>query len=538
MQVERIRSFESDSIDSGRARGNGKSAGFSELMDSVLGAAESSQTARPEVAESRSEKGAAERTGREARETTSGPRKAKRGEERESAATDEAGAKASAAAPDEGAAGAAARDAGDEREAREEEASAERTNGAESDLIVAPAAQGLETAMPIAIPEFEALARGPEPDAASEEGMIELAPELDLEADARRAAGAGALATPEAPDLAEATNGRTAIGDPRAREALRTALEQALAERDAGAEAGEAEGDPAAVAAPGIESDAARPGGLSMDPGAPRADAAPRSELASALRAVAADPSGARSQNEFAGDDSARGREAALARPAAAATPKANAESGAVAAAAIEGATAGLVEAVADADDSNPAIRLDGAPPAAAARAPELPPTMQTGRALPNAAPDAIAAQAEWLATRGGGTARLVLNPPELGEIAIRVTVRQQAVEVVMVAQTALAHSMAEDQGDRLSQAFASRDLRLDQFEVRRGDPSDSNGTGQFGSSDAGARERERAQDERGVRGQRGSGRGPGRAGGLGGVAAPPPRIGSSGGAAGVDLRI
>jgi flagellar hook-length control protein FliK len=163
---------------------------------------------------------------------------------------------------------------------------------------------------------------------------------------------------------------------------------------------------------------------------------------------------------------------------------------------------------------------------------------MQPGRTLPTAAPDAIAVQADWLATRGGGTARLVLNPPELGEIAIRVTVRQQAVEVVMVAQTALAHSMAEDQGDRLSQAFASRDLRLEQFEVRRGDPSDSSGTGQFGSSDAGARERDRAQDQRDVDRGGFGGQGLRRGGAVGEAGAPPPRVASNGRAAGIDLRI
>ncbi|MFO0687195.1 MAG: flagellar hook-length control protein FliK [Myxococcota bacterium] len=181
--------------------------------------------------------------------------------------------------------------------------------------------------------------------------------------------------------------------------------------------------------------------------------------------------------------------------------------------------------------------RVDGMLLAPTARPTEPLSPMQTGRPMPAAAPEAIAAQADWLATRGGGTARLVLHPQELGEISIRVTVRNQAVDVVMVAHTALAHQVAEEQSDRLSQAFAGRDLRLEQFEVRRGDPSDASSTGHFGSSDAGARERERAQEEAQV-GRGGVGQGGRRgAAGVEPVVAPP-RIVPSGRAAGIDLRI
>lgn len=203
-------------------------------------------------------------------------------------------------------------------------------------------------------------------------------------------------------------------------------------------------------------------------------------------------------------------------------------------------AGAALESSVAARGGEAASVRAEGLVPSAVLRAPDASAAAgEGGRALPAAAPDSIAIQTEWLATRGGGTARLVLHPPELGEIAIRVTVRQQSVDVVMVAHTALAQQAADDQSERLSQAFASRDLRLEHFEVRRGDPSDASPSGEFGSSDAGARERERAGD--GAFAGRSGPAGQGGRQGFGEAeasASPPPRIVSSGRAAGIDLRI
>lgn len=95
----------------------------------------------------------------------------------------------------------------------------------------------------------------------------------------------------------------------------------------------------------------------------------------------------------------------------------------------------------------------------------EAPPA---GASPPPPAADALAVQTEWLATRGGGSARLVLHPPELGEIAIRVSVRDGSVDVVMIAHEAAAKAIAEEQSDRLAQAFSTRDLRMGSFEVRQ----------------------------------------------------------------------
>lgn len=537
MQVDRIRSIQSDSVDSARSPGKGGSSGFSELMDSVLGPVGSAQSARTGGAESNGEKPSAERPSRELRDMAVGARKSRRGEDRGNARADDPAAKTGAMGREREAVEATAPGDGAERE---DDATVERASELASELVAAPVVQALETIAPIGIPVFEALVRGSEAQAVVDEGVAELAPDRVLGDAGRPSTGTGALAARDAGELAEVPNAPAAIVDPRAREALRAAIERALDGGDGKPAALERAGEPIAApaSAPEVEDDTAARSVAPHERGIQRADTPPRAELAAAHRTLAVEADGGRSQSDPGGDDPSRGRDAAPARAVAGPVPQRTPESSAVAAAAIEGATAGLVDAASSADETSVPIRLDGPAAANLARAPELPPAMATARALPSAAPEAIAVQAEWLATRGGGTARLVLNPPELGEIAIRVTVRQQAVEVVMIAQTALAHSMAEDQGDRLSQAFASRDLRLDQFEVRRGDPSDSDGTGHSGSSDAGARERERAQDERALDRRSVGGRGAGRAARGAAVETPPPRVESNRSAAGIDLRI
>ncbi len=164
------------------------------------------------------------------------------------------------------------------------------------------------------------------------------------------------------------------------------------------------------------------------------------------------------------------------------------------------------------------------------------------GAATPPAASDAIAVQTEWLATRGGGSVRLALHPPELGEMAIRVTLRGGAVDVVMVAQEAVAQSVAEEQSERLAQAFAGRELRMEHFEVRRGQPGElPTSDGNEFARDAGDPDRssdggDRQPDDGG---SRSDGPGAGSVVALSGVdAAAVPRILSLGPEASVDLRI
>ena len=160
--------------------------------------------------------------------------------------------------------------------------------------------------------------------------------------------------------------------------------------------------------------------------------------------------------------------------------------------------------------------------------------TATPGSPQPVAASEAISIQTEWLATRGGGTARMVLHPAELGEIAIRVTLRNGAVDVVMVAQEAAAHGVAEEQSERLAQAFANRDLRLENFEVRRGGAEEllDGAMGQFAESEMERDGRPGEEESGGKRGQAGGVESEGEAP----VAVP--RILTRAPETGVDLRI
>ena len=78
----------------------------------------------------------------------------------------------------------------------------------------------------------------------------------------------------------------------------------------------------------------------------------------------------------------------------------------------------------------------------------------------------AVAQQLEALATRGGGVARVQLSPPHLGEVELRVSVRGEAVEVVLNAQDRDARAALLESGATLAEGLATRALRLGHFEV------------------------------------------------------------------------
>ncbi len=549
MNVDLVRAFEAEPVESPRERKGGKGTGFSALMDAVLGP---QAEGRDDTRKSAGAKAEEAPRGGALREPSPAPRKAVRDErgEMEKVSSGEAASASEAARLEE----VVAAETEAEETAPEGAGEAELASAATAEGVVLPSVPAWEVAAPIAVPGLELLAR------AGANVENEAAEIVDEGIAAAAAGDAGAdeavfdarTATPAVEaeqDLAEATLGRSVIADPAVRKEFLAALEQARSgeEREDG-EAAEAAMPAAAESSDALERApiSERNASIGMRVAA-RADEPRRSESEVAvveengIPKEAARPQGDLGSGGFAREQRGEGRQAAV-TPVEQTAGDANAAAPSAATAATtahESASATSVpEPVLRSDDASTQPRVDAPTPVAPARALELPPALQSGRPSPTAAPDAIAIQADWLATRGGGTARLVLNPPELGEIAIRVTVRQQSVEVVMIAQTALAHAMAEDQGDRLSQAFANRDLRLDQFEVRRGDPSDSSGTGQFGSSDAGARERERAQGDRGVEQGGAGGRGLRRRGAGGEGAGAPPRIVSSGHAAGVDLRI
>jgi len=73
----------------------------------------------------------------------------------------------------------------------------------------------------------------------------------------------------------------------------------------------------------------------------------------------------------------------------------------------------------------------------------------------------------EWLAARGGGTARLRLHPPELGEVELSVRVRGSAVQVSIHTEEAEAGRAALDGRELLIKALASHDLRIEHLVVR-----------------------------------------------------------------------
>ncbi len=81
--------------------------------------------------------------------------------------------------------------------------------------------------------------------------------------------------------------------------------------------------------------------------------------------------------------------------------------------------------------------------------------------------PEAIPQHIEWLVARGGGSAHIELHPPELGRLAIQVTVRNGDVQVVMNVQESAAQTVVAEYRDTLENGLSSKDLKLDQFEVR-----------------------------------------------------------------------
>lgn len=532
-----------------RERGGAKDAGFPALMDSVLDGA--SERPKPEAPTRKTSSDATERRQETAASHDGERREARPSEARgaEKAASRRSEKQASDAEPEAAdseaplAADSAKQEVGEREPSSADEDSLAREEEA-AELVAAASAPIWTPEVAAAVPDLEGV--GPVDAGAAGPVLEVLAPDLELAGEEVRSAASedafGFVAETDRVESEPITKAPTTIVDARAREAALSVvatLEEGEAKDESGAPVLAAEEAPVArteTLAPLARSESGelRRDADALDPrrlerfevGTRAAEVAGRSAIAqTGLGSDSASPGAQRDGGSapklvLEVPDAKAGEPA----PTAAATP-----ASAFVEASLRGASEGASQG-----------RLDASAFANLNRTPEAAPALPTGRPQPAAAPDAIAIQADWLATRGGGSARLVLHPPELGEIAIRVTVRQQSVGVVMVAQTALAHSMAEEQGDRLAQAFSHRDLRLDQFEVRRGDPSDSSSTGQFGSSDAGARERERAGEGRDGESGRDAAGGRAARDRNGERAQPvvPPRIVTTAHAAGIDLRI
>ncbi len=106
-------------------------------------------------------------------------------------------------------------------------------------------------------------------------------------------------------------------------------------------------------------------------------------------------------------------------------------------------------------------------------------PPIPAESAVPNAAPssrasvpmravpaEAVATRIEWLAERGGGTARVRLDPPSLGEIEIEVRMRGGVAEVVLRTSERATHAMLAGERAAVTHILAARDVRVDEFSV------------------------------------------------------------------------
>lgn len=102
----------------------------------------------------------------------------------------------------------------------------------------------------------------------------------------------------------------------------------------------------------------------------------------------------------------------------------------------------------------------------------------------------AIAQRVSWLTSRGGGTARVVLHPAELGEVEISVRVRGNRVDVAIQTEVAGTRIALMESRDALNESFAARELRIESLDVRVAEPrpsagSDGNSLGSSGRETA-----------------------------------------------------
>ncbi len=103
----------------------------------------------------------------------------------------------------------------------------------------------------------------------------------------------------------------------------------------------------------------------------------------------------------------------------------------------------------------------------AAGSSPSFGPTAPAA-ALPVGSPEeAVPVHVEWLAAKGGGRARFQLHPPNLGSVELSVSVRGSSVDIVVHTQDAAAQAAVAGSRDLLADGLATRDLRIESFDVR-----------------------------------------------------------------------
>lgn len=140
----------------------------------------------------------------------------------------------------------------------------------------------------------------------------------------------------------------------------------------------------------------------------------------------------------------------------------------------LELATVGAPALALHAAGTGPSAPAAANPPVVSLQAPE--------RVIPD--------RAVLLAEQGGGSARLQLRPPELGEVELVVRVRGRRVEVHVRAEEIAAQQAVLEGRERLGDALAAKDLRMEEFRVSlsgggSGDASASERRGERGAFEA-----------------------------------------------------
>ena len=283
------------------------------------------------------------------------------------------------------------------------------------------------------------------------------------------------------------TAGRQDAG--QARDAFRQALDDAAARRQLAARPSSASSSSPALAAAAEATD--DPASETDD--APATDDAVSAEPAPAKAAAGSTGADAASQTPNAATATAAANPATA--PSSAYAPGAIASApvysplpaAATAVAAISGPSAisATTSSAAHADGSAPAASAasaTGSRSAPGPAAPEGPRSADrfatllrgTGQTTPDAAEsknDANAARLlRWVRTqdgKGGGTATMRLDPPELGKIRVQMEVHEGGVRLAIDTQTPLAHRLLSDDVETLRKSLEASGLQLERVEVR-----------------------------------------------------------------------
>jgi hypothetical protein len=157
-----------------------------------------------------------------------------------------------------------------------------------------------------------------------------------------------------------------------------------------------------------------------------------------------------------------------------------------------EARVTGRPEAQAGQTDADAPNGLPFAPMASVAGSTPRVETVTAARVVDAASlPAEVADTVRMAAFRGDSEVRLVLNPPELGHLDIRIASGDGGLRITLEASQSGARELIDRSLVQLQQALEARDLRIDRLEVRAADTGrgmDASGqqSGGFGTSDEG----------------------------------------------------